>query len=134
MENTSQPNMTVPTQPVPSPGKPVQFGEPVEVIEASRSSKTGGIILIALLIGTFFTPLGPILFLPTVIYGLVVAAKYVKHEGERTAPGGHSGSLLYLLIKTTLIVGSVIVCGILALIAFLFIGISTGFIDFRMGS
>lgn len=96
---------------------------------------TKSIVLLLLLLLTFFSPLGAVLFLPILVVGMWSALKHIgKGQDVDADKIVVHHSILFRIVKAFIITAIVIVLCILGLIAFLFIGLSTGTIEFDMGS
>ena len=109
-------------------------GQPefVQTQHSFQLTERNSIVILILLILTFFTPLGAILFLPLVIAALVITAKKAKQSAHTNI--GTPKGLFFSLVRLIIVILTVIGIGIVALIGLFFILLSTGAIDFRMGS
>ncbi len=114
----------------PPPAPPTSLNN----VQTPRDSyNTTSIVIFVLLLLTFFSPLGSILFLPIVLVGLFYA---VTHARKTTNPTYQDSApprgIIFTVLKVLMIVGLVIGAGFLLLIGFFFILFSTG--GGRMGS
>jgi hypothetical protein len=93
------------------------------------------IVLLVLLLLTFFSPLGSALFLPIVLVGLAGAVWHTQSVVMKTPKGTHTPQkVIFSVLKVLILIGVIFVLGIVALIGLFFLLIGTGAIDFNMGS
>ena len=131
----ADPNLIYPSaQPSQQPAEAVATTQSVPETQNGLSLST--IIIIILLVLTFFSPLGSILFLPLVVVGIYSAARYVNKNSNShgKTPKNTQQKTLMIFAKTVMVVGIVISVGFLALIALLFLAVAGAFGEFRMGS
>lgn len=129
---TSRPTVN-PASIYPSAQPMVFVSEQAVAASSVRSpTSTTSIILFVLMLLTFFTPLGAVLFLPMVIVGLVSAIKFV---GD-TKPSQSSTPLHPILqvLRVLMMTGLIFVLGIVAIIGFFFMALVTGVVDLDLGS
>jgi Ca2+/Na+ antiporter len=102
---------------------------------APEKYSTWSLAIFALLILTFFSPLGSALFLPIVVVGLVAAVRQAAITTQQSGQDTNlPQSVIFTVFRTLIILGTVIVVGILGIIGLFFILIATGAVNFRMGS
>jgi hypothetical protein len=131
-EATSGPMAQHLAQPQPAPvANPV--AEPVQ-----DKYDTWNLIILGLLLLTFFSPLGSVLFLPIVVVGffgaLMQAQRHTKQPSSQSSsqPYSKPKGVAHILINVIVIICAVIGLGVLAIMGFLFILFSSG--GGRMGS
>lgn len=105
------------------------------VVSGESPKNNLSVVFGILLLLTFFTPLGAVLFLPMLITGFYLAYRTVngRQETFQLANGGRSNPIISV-VKIVLTLVTIVVVGIIGLIALLFIGVATGTVEFRMGS
>ena len=115
------------------PSAPIDAVTPVTVQE--KATNNTSILILILLFLTFFTPLGPILMLPMIGIGIMAAFGAVRGN-KQTYIGTKGVKQNPVILAITLLFKGVmvLVLGIVGLIAFLFIAVATGAVDFRVGS
>jgi hypothetical protein len=150
MENNEHPDnpRVIPEQnqpqtvyPAPTTGPLVNSPQPVAVVSQENASHNASItyspisiVILILLLLTFFSPLGSVLFLPIVLIGLFSAARHMHTTTKPSYQSSGPQSFIFSLIKAVVVIGMVIVVGILGLIGLFFILLATGHVDLRMGS
>ena len=94
----------------------------------------GSLVLLVLLMLTFFSPLGSVLFLPITIVGMVIAYRYViKGQKPNGEPSALQKNPIFKVVKFLFICGMAFVLCILGFIALVFIGLATGIIKINFG-
>lgn len=115
--------------------QPPVIQEPAVAATVPLSNKINkiSIAFLVMLILTFFTPLGAVLFLPMIVCGFVLAGKVFENDSKNSVVTGHKNPLVQLL-KLIIMIVSTIVLLIIGFIALIFIGFATGAIELDLGS
>ncbi|MBI1857030.1 hypothetical protein HY003_01275 [Candidatus Saccharibacteria bacterium] len=101
----------------------------------SKTTNYTSFVILALLVLTFFTPLGASLFLPLVVVAIFYAYNHTRQSVQTsTTPASTGKVVVHTIFKLIMVACMIFGLGILALTGILFLLVSTGWGDFRMGS